>query len=183
MSDQFEDFKQIINRTFENIKNDDLNRANTIYNVWKEVLGRINNKFNENEGKNLADHTHITDLKNGILFVEADHPGWIELLKIYKKFILTGLNRTLKDVKIENLAFSLKKKKKDPYEVKNDDIRRQKEEMMLKMEMEQKFLDEKYKKSSEIDEKKNEKREIPAELASVLDNLRQDMLTNGENKC
>ena len=58
-----------------------------------------------------------------------------------------------------------------------------KEEMMLKMEMEQKILDEKYKKSSEIDEKKNEKRKIPAELASVLDNLRQDMLTNGENKC
>lgn len=182
MSEQFENFKDIINRTVENISNNDINNANSICKIWKDVLSTIKNDFNENEGKNLSSHTQVVDFKGGILFVEADHPGWIELLKIYKKYILVGLNRKSKEIKIESLAISLKKKKKNPYEIKTEEIIRQKKEYLLKLEKEQENIEKKL-NFSEIKSKKSDKKiEIPEELKNVLDTLKQDMLTNKENK-
>lgn len=176
MSDEIKDFRSVIDSTFDSIVKKDFDNANSIYNIWKKVLLTIKNEVNENEGRNLADHTRVVDLKNGMLFVEADHPGWIELLKIYKKYILVGLNRNLKEIKIESIAFMLAEKKNPLYGMNEKQVQQAKDEMIDKIEKEQKLLDERKFENSQ----KNV--EIPAELKAVLDNLKADMLTNSKNK-
>ena len=41
---------------------------------WKKVLQSING-----DGEKLAAHSRIVDLKNNLLYIETDHPGWIQL--------------------------------------------------------------------------------------------------------
>ena len=82
--------------------------ANEICSVWKKVVSGVHSMKHESEdseqripiGQRLADNTRVVDLKNGILLVETDHPGWIQYLKNYQQFILHGLKMNLPDMKI-----------------------------------------------------------------------------------
>ncbi len=82
-------------------------RAGETFAVWRKVLLGIRSSSNPNEGANLADHSRVVDLKNGVLLVEADHPGWIELLQLRKNFILNGLSMYAKGMGVQTLAFRL----------------------------------------------------------------------------
>ena len=82
-------------------------RAGETFAVWRKVLLGIRSSSNPNEGANLADHSRIVDLKNGVLLVEADHPGWIELLQLRKNFILNGLHMYARNMDVQTLAFRL----------------------------------------------------------------------------
>ena len=108
MNDEIIKFDEVINNTFKNIKVENIKNARNIVTSWEKVLMRIKSNINENEGRNIASHTRVLDLKNGILLVEADHPGWIELVQLHKKFILKGLKMEVPELKIETLAFKLK---------------------------------------------------------------------------
>ena len=105
--DEIQSFGQVIDKSFSSIRMKDMGRAINIYDTWKSVLQKIYSERNPNEGKNMAAHSQVVDLKNGILLVEADHPGWIELLRLHKKFILNGMQKAIKDENIDTLAFRL----------------------------------------------------------------------------
>ena len=87
--------------------------ANEICSVWKKVVSGVHSFKHESEdsdkrmplGERLAGNTRVIDLKNGVLLVESDHPGWIQYLRMYQKFILKGLQMNLPELKITNLAF------------------------------------------------------------------------------
>ena len=108
---------EIINTSDLMMKLSDLfsGNNNKLPSVWKNVVSKIKSYKDENEdsekrmpiGERLAGNTRVVDLKNGILLVETDHPGWIQYLKIYQKFILKGLNTALPDLKIKSLAFRI----------------------------------------------------------------------------
>lgn len=165
----------ILNKTFNNITIDDLTKTNNVMNVWKKVLLRIKNYNNPYEGENLYNHSTIVDLKNGILIVEVDHPGWINILNLHKKYILNGLNLELPELKIKSIGMKLAGKKDNIFDssenkknIINDIEKRLKEE--------EKILNEIY-KEDEI----KEKVELPEELKQIFNNLKNDMLTNSEN--
>ena len=87
--------------------------------VWRTVVSRIKSNAENSEGdeyidkriplgERLAANTRVLDLKNGVLIVESDHPGWIQYLKFYQNFILKGLKMENPNLNITSLAFKLK---------------------------------------------------------------------------
>lgn len=60
-------------------------------------------------GENLAAHSRPVDLRNGIVFVEAEHPGWIQLLQMSQDAILGRLKRAFPELSITGIAFKLAK--------------------------------------------------------------------------
>src|SRR5574344_662784 len=113
MDDEIVSFGNIISNTFKNIKSEDIQNTNQITDAWKKTLCSIKGTgsslkpANQYEEQNLYTHSRILDLKNGVLLVEADHPGWIQLLQMHKEYILNVLNRAAPQLTRRTLAFRL----------------------------------------------------------------------------
>lgn len=159
-------------------------QANEICSVWKKVVSGVHSYKHESEdsdkrmplGERLAGNTRVIDLKNGVLLVESDHPGWIQYLRMYQKFILKGLQMNLPELKITNLAFRVAGEKVNLSEAYDQQVRKSRNEMAKKIEEEERQL-KKYEKKPE-----NKGSELPPELLAKFDSIRQSMLTNSDNK-
>ena len=95
----------VLGGVFDGLSSPDARQAGKVFAVWRKVLLGIKSSTNPNEGANLAARSRVVDLKNGVLLVEADHPGWIELLQLRKNFILKGLSMFAPDMGVQTLAF------------------------------------------------------------------------------
>jgi hypothetical protein len=60
-------------------------------------------------GPNLAAHSRPVDVRNGIVFVEAEHPGWIQLLQMNQHRILETIRSAFPELGISGIAFRLAK--------------------------------------------------------------------------
>lgn len=59
-------------------------------------------------GEQLAQHTHPAYLKNGILYVQADHPGWLTELRRLPKMHLLKKIASVPDIpEIKDIRFQL----------------------------------------------------------------------------
>lgn len=72
---------------------------------WKKVLQNING-----DGEKLAAHSRIVDLKNNLLYIETDHPGWIQLFGLYRQRILRSLKKEFPELSVHGFSFMLKGK-------------------------------------------------------------------------
>lgn len=158
--------------------------ANEICSVWKKVVSGVKSYKHDSEdsekrmplGERLAGNTRVIDLKNGVLLVEADHPGWIQYLRMYQKFILTGLKMNLPDLKITNLAFRVAGEKVSLSETYEEQLAKSRREQAEVIEKQEKEL-------AKFDKKPQPARsELPPELLAKFDSIRQSMLTNSDNK-
>ena len=151
--------------------------ANEICSVWKKVVSGVHSYKHESEdsekripiGERLAGNTRVIDLKNGVLLVETDHPGWIQYLRMYQKFILTGLKMNLPDLKITNLAFRVTGEKVSLSESYENQLAKERKDMEAKLEKQEKELKKYEKKSSTAST-------LPPELLAKFDNIRNSML-------
>lgn len=164
---------QLINKTFANISVEDVNNAGKRIDSWKKVLLKISSNRNPNEGQNLADHSKVIDFKNGTLLVEADHPGWIELLQLHKRYILNGLRMENSSLGIENIVFRLKGKKADIY-----DFQKENEAEVKKLINEKVIKEEENLKNLNLGKKneKKPKKEVSPEFAELLENFKNDVI-------
>lgn len=161
--------------------------ANEICSVWRKVVSGVHSIKHDSQdsdkrmplGERLAGNTRVVDLKNGVLLVESDHPGWIQYLRMYQKFILTGLKMNLPNLKITNLAFRVAGEKVSLSDTYEQQLAKSRREMEKKIEEQEKQL-KKYEKKSE--NKENASSELPPELLAKFDSIRQSMLTNSDNK-
>ena len=76
---------------------DDKNRKlaqsySSIFGGWEQIVGL-----------SLAEHSHIYEIINGSLFVEVDHPGWMQLLLMRKQQILGALKRKVPSLKVDEI--------------------------------------------------------------------------------
>jgi hypothetical protein len=60
-------------------------------------------------GEKIAAHSRIWELERSIVLVEADHPGWIQILQTKQQRILETLQRRFPDLAIEGISFRLSK--------------------------------------------------------------------------
>ena len=85
---------------------DDKNRKlahnySSIFGSWERIVGQ-----------SLAEHSHIYEIVNKSLFIEVDHPGWMQLLLMRKPQILRAVKRKVpsldvKDIRVKvNLSYS-----------------------------------------------------------------------------
>ena len=155
------------------------------------MVSKIKNYKDEEEdemslGEKLAVSTRVVDLKNGVLLVESDHPGWIQYLNFYKKFIIKGIKMEIPELRISSLAFRVAGSDIKLSESYENSVRKNRAEMERKFESQEeglRNLDKKRKsrKSGEM-ESYPKKQELPPEIASKFNSIIQDMLTNSENK-
>ena len=72
----------------------------SFFNFWKKLLG-----------ERLATHSHIRDVRNGALIIEADHPGWIQMLQLKQSEILDEIKKKFPDVPITSIHIRLSERK------------------------------------------------------------------------
>ena len=166
---------------------------NEVYSAWKDTVSKIKTAadYEDNEkkmpiGERLAGNTRVVDLKKGILLVETDHPGWIQYLKIYKNFILTGLKRKLHGMEINSLAFKLagtEAKLFDENDYKKQVNYYQQQSYKKMKEDENKINQVLYSgKNEKNDEKTDYSSNLPPELLEKFESIKNSVLTNDENK-
>ena len=80
--------------------NDDKLRRGELYsdffNSWSSLVG-----------SRLAAHSKVADVEKGMLVVEAEHPGWIQLLQLRQSGILDEAARRYPELGLKGIAFRL----------------------------------------------------------------------------
>lgn len=150
----------MINKVFSNISVGTLEESNKISKAWDETIAKI-----YNYGSKLAGHSHIVDLKNGVLLIESDHPGWNLILQNNRDFILKGLKINAPDVSVRNLVFRVKGSNAqlgDDYETY---LKKSRENMLKDIENDEKKLEEMGFTSSKTDEP------IPDEVKKLFEGI------------
>ena len=172
--DDFISCSEMVTATFNSIEKSSFEKNNKLFNSWKKIVTGISNF-----GQNLYEHTSIADIKNGILLLETDHPGWIQILQMNCAFIIRGLKMYAPELKISSLSYRLKGSNAQLYNVDYDkELKRESEKMNKKINEDEKKLC-KYDKDFS---KSTGNTEIPRELRDKLNSLKQTMLTKNKNK-
>ena len=169
MSEPYRKIDEIISNIFENISTDKMNDNLNMISSWKSVLMSINSRTNKNIGNLLVSHTKVIDLKNGVLLIETDHPGYIQTLQMYNSYILKGLKQKVTELEINSLSFRLKGSN-----VKLAEVEIEKNSF--------KNIDEKeLKKNFEVDNNlPDDLRENFDKLKKEIDKIKRDVLTKNE---
>lgn len=149
--------------------------------IWKDVVSKI-----DKYGGRLAEYTHVSDFKNGILLVECENNGWIQILRNYNKFILRGLKMKIPDLNIEMIAYKIAGNQFELKESYEDLLKKEKTITAKKIENNEKQINDFYNKNKnfqkESDEFEDDEVKIPPEIAEKILNLKKSMLTNQKNK-
>ena len=163
----------MITQAFSGIERTDIEQTNQTLNAWKKTVSGIRGC-----GANLAAHSRIIDLKNGILLVETDHPGWIQLFQMNKSYILRGLKQLCPELSISTIAFRLKGSDaalSSGYSESDMKKERQHLENVISDE-EEKLSELGFNDKKEKNYKKAE--ELPQELQDLFKRLKESLLTN-----
>jgi hypothetical protein len=56
-----------------------------------------------------ADHSRVVDLDHYVVLVEADHPGWIQILQTKQEGLLNSFRRRFPSLIINGISFRLSK--------------------------------------------------------------------------
>ena len=154
--------------------------ANEICSVWKKVVSGVRSYKHESEdsekripiGERLAGNTRVIDLKNGVLLVETDHSGWIQYLRMYQKYILTGLKMNLPELKITNLAFRVAGEKVNLSEAYDQQVAKYRREQAAKIEKQEKELS-KFSRAAASSGTQNNKSDLPPDLLAKFNSITQ----------
>ena len=81
--------REMILKVFSNIDKKRFEEKDSVENAWKKITTSIKNGSKEDIGAKLFSHSSLVDVKDGILLIETDHPGFINEIeneiKIYEK--------------------------------------------------------------------------------------------------
>jgi hypothetical protein len=97
---------------FDEVNIGDLRDAQKLSRAWKSIVLGIkapNPETDPNRGEKMYSHSKLVDLKNGVLFIETDHPGWSQMFQLHRDYILTGLKKAAPELEISALALRLQK--------------------------------------------------------------------------
>jgi predicted nucleic acid-binding Zn ribbon protein len=72
------------------------NPYDPLFQRWKEIAGEA-----------LASHARLVDVQNGLLLVEVDHPGWLQMLQLRKSALLAAARRAAPGASIEGVKARL----------------------------------------------------------------------------
>jgi len=93
---RFKDVGSLLSAFFDEEKLRRGGRYAQFFESWRAIVG-----------ERLASHSRVVDLDKGILIVEAEHPGWIQLLQVRQTQTLDALARRFPDLVLRGIAFRL----------------------------------------------------------------------------
>lgn len=68
----------------------------SLFRSWRNIVG-----------DDLADHSHVVDIRAGRVRVEVDHPGWMQIIQMKKARILKILKKRYPELNIRDLMITL----------------------------------------------------------------------------
>ena len=71
-------------------------RCSSLFRSWRDLVG-----------VSPAEHSRVYDLRNKVLFVEVDHPGWMQTLHFNKNSILKQLEKNYPELEIHKISFKV----------------------------------------------------------------------------
>jgi predicted nucleic acid-binding Zn ribbon protein len=60
-------------------------------------------------GASLARHTRLVDVRNGVMIVETDHPGWLQMARMRKEGLLSSARAAAPEARLTDIRFVLRK--------------------------------------------------------------------------
>jgi len=85
-----------------------------LFSSWTQVVAEVwsrtdirAEKDSSEEVPPAAIHSRIRELEKGVLLVEADHPGWVQILQTKQTALLSAVQRRYPDLGIKAIAFRL----------------------------------------------------------------------------
>jgi hypothetical protein len=82
---------------------------NDLFSSWRDIAG-----------ENIAAHSRIVELERSVLRIEADHPGWIQILQIRQKGLLNRVRRKFPTLNITGVSFRLNRNPAAPVQPDRD---------------------------------------------------------------
>jgi len=84
-----------LQKFLNNDKFQELEEKSSVWGEWSSIVG------------NLSAHSRIFSVERGTLTVDADHPGWMQLIQAKEQKILFTLSRKYPQLKIKRIRFRL----------------------------------------------------------------------------
>lgn len=73
-------------------------RYANVFGGWRQVAG-----------ERFAAHSRIVEIERNFLVVEADHPGWIQLLQLRQSQLLSSVQHRFPELELKGIVFRLAK--------------------------------------------------------------------------
>lgn len=144
-----------------------MEESSVIFEKWKSIITSIRSFVNPNCGESMYLHSRILDIKNGIIILQVDHPGYIQLFETHKKYILKGIQMKIPQIRVENISYRLDRK--DDYNTQRDLTRKERERLLGTQEEGQ---------VEEVASQDDGNRQYPPELEAIFTRMRESILTN-----
>jgi len=163
---------EAISSLFDHISAEQIQNTDTTLSVWKKILFSIDERKARRDGQksytgeNLYYHSSIVDRKNGVLLIETDHPGWIQLFQMHQAYIVRGFKKFAPELKISTLSFRLKGQRAEIFG-KNDPSTREEQKKAV------------FSRTADTDEAGQvyPPGRLPDELQQIFDRIRENDLT------
>ena len=86
----------LIGKLFQGIDSQEMALYGKLFTSWGEVVGT-----------DIAAHSRILELSRGVLYLGVDHPGWMQMISMQKRSILTSLQSRYPSLEIRDLRLLL----------------------------------------------------------------------------
>jgi hypothetical protein len=93
---RIKDVSSLLSSFFDGEKLSRGERYSEFFSSWPAVVG-----------ERLAAHSRVADVDKGFLVVEAEHPGWIQLLQLRQSSILDAVTRRFPELGLRGIVFRL----------------------------------------------------------------------------
>jgi predicted nucleic acid-binding Zn ribbon protein len=93
---------------------DNARSSSELFNSWEKIVCQV---WPLGDGQKKEDipaaavHSRIKELERGVLIVEADHPGWIQILQTKQAELLQAIQSRCPNQDIRGIAFRLSKER------------------------------------------------------------------------
>ncbi len=95
-SSPYKDASTLLSAFFDKERFAEGGRFAELYASWRNIAG-----------ERYAAHSRPDDVVKGILYVEVEHPGWIQLLQFRQAGILEAVKRSYPELKLRSIVFRL----------------------------------------------------------------------------
>ncbi|MDR0410548.1 MAG: DUF721 domain-containing protein [Treponema sp.] len=87
-----------------------------LFSSWRTIVG-------EERIVSVVDHSQIAEFEQNVILIEADHPGWIQILQTKQQELLSNFQRRFPNVGVRGISFRLSRgpirQIKEPEELEN----------------------------------------------------------------
>jgi hypothetical protein len=93
---RIKDVSALLSSFFDKEKLKQGERYSDFFSSWPDLVG-----------SRLAAHSHVADVDKALLIIEAEHPGWIQLLQLRQSSILSDISKRYPELGLRGIVFRL----------------------------------------------------------------------------